>query len=330
MDLRYLRFFIAVAEEMNVTRAAERLNTVQPSVSRQIHTLEEIVGTPLFRRERHKLFLTDAGCVFLRESRAILERVNQAMERARQTAQAHDDHVSVGFILGTESPIFSRLVPTFRKQYPEMHISYRSLTEPEMLAALDDKTINAAFCAGPIDHPGIASECVLHQKLVVVLPSDHPLAELKRIPSARLAEIPLILPPLTNSPNYLAFVNHVALSAGIQLKTYIECENVFAALNSVRLGSGACLIPDYQQGFLPDNLITRSLELDPQPTLDMLIVYRKDDKLPALKAFLSAVRECFAEPMQYNSQAGNSVPIPKLVKPSTAKMPARKRIELAS
>ncbi len=296
MDLRYLRFFIAVAEEMNVTRAAERLHTVQPSVSRQIHRLEEIVGTPLFRRERHKLELTEAGSTFLKDSRLILEQVNRAIASARQSARANAARVSIGFILGTEGPIFSRLVPTLRNRYPEMQLSYRSLTEPELLDALENKSINAAFCAGPINHPSISTECVLHQKLVVVISSDHPLAKLKRIPIARLAEIPMVMPSSTGSPNYLAFLNQVARSAGVEFKTWIEHDNVLTALNAVSIGAGACLIPDYQKGYLPGRFITRSLKLEPEPTLDLLVAYRRDDKLPALASFLSVVRECMNSP----------------------------------
>ncbi len=308
MDLRYLRFFIAVAEEMNVTRAAERLHTVQPSVSRQIHRLEEIVGTPLFRRERHKLELTEAGSIFLKESRLILEQVNRAIALARQSVRANADRVSIGFILGTEGPIFSRLVPTLRQKYPEMQLSYRSLTEPELLGALENKSINAAFCAGPIDHPAISTECVLHQKLVVVIPSDHPLAKLKRIPVARLAEIPLVMPSAASSPNYVAFLNQVARSAGVEFKTFIEHDNVLAALNSVSIGAGACLIPDYQKGYLSGRFITRSLKLEPEPTLDLLVAYRKDDKLPALASFLSVVRECMNHPAPLREVISGSHP----------------------
>ena len=308
MDLRYLRFFIAVAEEMNVTRAAERLHTVQPSVSRQIHRLEEIVGTPLFRRDRHKLELTEAGSVFLKESRLILEQVNRSIALARQSARANAARVSIGFILGTEGPIFSRLVPTLRKRYPEMQLSYRSLTEPELLDALENKSINAAFCAGPIDRPSIMTECVLRQKLVVVIPLDHPLAKLKRIPIARLAEIPLIMPTAASSPNYLAFINEIARSAGVEFKTWSEHENVLAALNSVSVGAGACLIPDYQQGYLPNRFIARSLRLEPEPTLDLLVAYRKDDKLPALASFLSVVRECMNYPTPFSEKNTRSQP----------------------
>jgi LysR family hca operon transcriptional activator len=302
MDLRYLRFFIAVAEEMNVTRAAERLHTVQPSVSRQIHRLEEIVGTPLFHRKRHKLELTDAGGVFLKESRAILEQVNRAIALARQSARADAARVSIGFILGTEGPIFARLVPTLRERYPEMQLSYRPMSEPELLDSLLNKTVNAAFCAGPFNNPAIATERVLQQKLVVVIPSDHPLAKLKRIPLARLAEIPLVMPTPTTSPNYLAFINEIAKTAGVEFKTWIEHDNVLAALNSVSLGAGACLIPDYQKGYLPNRLSALSLELEPQPTLDLLVAYRKDDKLPALACFLSVVRECMNYPAPRNEK----------------------------
>lgn len=308
MDLRYLRFFIAVAEEMNVTRAAERLHTVQPSVSRQIHRLEEIVGTPLFRRERHRLELTEAGSVFLKESRLILEQVNRAIALARQSARANAARVSIGFILGTEGPIFSRLVPTLRQKYPEMQLSYRSLTEPEMFDSLENKSINAAFCAGPINHPSLSTECVLHQKLVVVISSDHPLAKLKRIPIARLAEIPLIMPPASTSPNYIAFLNQIARSAGVEFKTLSECDNVLAALASVSLGTGACLIPEYQKGYLPGRFITRSLKLEPEPTLELLVAYRKDDKLPALASFLSVVRACMNHSAPLREKSSGSQP----------------------
>jgi len=308
MDLRYLRFFIAVAEEMNVTRAAERLHTVQPSVSRQIHRLEEIVGTPLFRRERHRLTLTEAGSVFLKESRAILEQVNRAIALARQSARADLARISVGFILGTESPIFSRLVPTLRERYPEMQLSYRPMSETQLIDALENRSINAAFCVGPIHHASIVTERVLRQKLVVVIPSDHPLAKLKRIPIARLVEIPLVMPSPTTSPNYLALLNQIAQSAGIQFKNWIEHDNVLAALNSVSLGAGACLIPDYQKSYLPNRLIARSLELEPQPTIDMLVAYRKDDKLPALACFLSVVRECMEFPAPASEKAVVSPP----------------------
>jgi LysR family transcriptional regulator, hca operon transcriptional activator len=305
MDLRYLRFFIAVAEEMNFTRAAERLHTVQPSVSRQIHRLEEIVGTPLFHRERHKLGLTQAGRVFLTESRAVLEHVNRAIELARQSARADAGQVAIGFILGTESQIFPRIVPALRHRYPDIELSYRALTEFEQFVALESGSINAAFTAGPIENPAIAAEFVMHQRLVVVLPSHHPLARLKRIPVARLAEFPLIHPTAAMAPNYVTFVDKIAQSAGVQFKRRFEHDNVLSALNSVSIGAGVCLVPDYQKGILPSHLVVRPLDLNPQPSFDLLVAYRKDDRLPALSCFLTVVRECMNKPFPAMDEVGD-------------------------
>lgn len=296
MDLRYLRFFIAVAEEMNFTRAAERLHTVQPSVSRQIHRLEEIVGTSLFHRERHKLGLTPAGRVFLVESRAVLEHVNRAIELARQSARADAGQVAIGFILGTESQIFPRIVPALRQRYPDIELSYKALTEHEQMEALDNGSINAAFTAGPIANPAIVAEFVMHQRLVAVLPTHHPLARLKRIPVARLAEFPLIYPTVAMAPNYVAFVNKIVESAGVKLNRRFEHDNVLSALNSVSIGMGICLVPDYQKSILPSHMTARPLDLDPQPSFDLLVAYRKDDKLPALQCFLNVVRDCMNKP----------------------------------
>jgi LysR family hca operon transcriptional activator len=292
MDLRYLRFFIAVAEEMNITRAAERLHTVQPSVSRQIHRLEEIVGTPLFRRERHRLALTIAGQVFLKESRAVLEQMNRAIMLARQSARADVGQVAIGFILGTESQLFPWLVPALRAKYPDIQLSYQALTEAEQLPALEEGIINAAFTTGPINNSAIASEFVMHQKLVVVLPTSHPLAKKKSIPVQRLADYPLICPRAAAAPNYFALVDRIAQSAGVVFKKHFEHDNVLSALNSVSIGMGVCLIPDYQKCILPNHLTARPLDMEPQPTLDLIVAYKKDDKLPALALFLSVVREC--------------------------------------
>jgi LysR family hca operon transcriptional activator len=326
MDLRYLRFFIAVAEEMNFTRAAERLNTVQPSVSRQIHRLEEIVGTPLFQRDRHKLSLTEAGRVFLVESKAVLEHVNRAIALARQCASDDAGHVGIGFILGTESQLFPRLVPALRELYPGIELSYKALTEVEQLIALENGSINAAFTAGPIDNPDLASEFVMHQRLVVVLQTSHPLARLRRIPVARLAEFPLICPTPAMTPNYVSFVNGIAQAAGVQFKRRFEHDNVLSALNSVSIGAGVCLIPDYQKSILPSHLTSRPLDLDPQPSFDLLVAYRKDDKLPALSCFLSVVREYMSKPFFTPDGSGSESRTEQQRKPAQPGKPGNARL----
>jgi LysR family transcriptional regulator, hca operon transcriptional activator len=292
MDLRYLRYFIAVAEEMNFTRAAERLHTVQPSLSRQIRRLEEIVGTSLFNRDRHEMELTEAGRIFLYESRAILLHVDRAIMLARQGARAEAGHIVVGFILGTETRIFPKLLPALKKHCPEMQVSYRAMVESDLMTALEEEEINVAFLPGPIENDALCSDVILRQRLVAVLPTTHPLAKLKRIPVSRLASVPIVRPSQAASPKYLNCVNGIAERAGIQFTSMIEHENVLSALHAVGLGLGFCIIPDYQKDILPGSVVARPLDLEPQPTFDLLMAYRKHDRTPALVYFLGIVKEC--------------------------------------
>jgi LysR family transcriptional regulator, hca operon transcriptional activator len=291
MNLRYLRYFIAVAEEMNFTRAAERLYTVQPSLSRQIRCLEEIVGAPLFYRDKHKLELTEAGRIFLEESRAMLRQVDRAIAMARQGAKAEAVHVAIGFNMGTESRIFTRLLPVLRQRYPEMHLSYHTLMETELIEALDKERIDVGFLCGPVAVPGLRCEVLLHQEIVAVLPTDHPLAKLRRVPIEQLAEMPVILPSATANPKYVDFVMKVGRDAGVRFKLGAPYNNVLSALHAVSLGLGFCLIADYQREILSGNTVVRKLDLDPQPAYEFTLAYRQNDHRPMLANLVDCIRE---------------------------------------
>jgi LysR family hca operon transcriptional activator len=291
MDLRYLRYFVAVAEEMNFTHAAERLHTVQPSLSRQIQRLEEMVGTPLFRRNRHGLKLTEAGRIFLDESRAILQQMDRAIASARQGARAEAGHISMGFIVGTEMRIVSKFLPTLKVRCPEMKISFHTLGESELIEALENEKINVAFTGGVTTNPGIASEVVLRQRIVVLLPAAHPLARTRKIAMASLADMCWIRP---SDPTYVQSLTAIATREGVSFSSAIENDNVLSAIHAVGLGLGFAFVPDYQRDILPSSIVARPLSIEPPPTIDVSMAYRKDDRTPALAFFLSIVRECMA------------------------------------
>jgi LysR family hca operon transcriptional activator len=291
MNLRYLIYFITVAEELNFTRAAERLHTVQPSLSRQIHCLEEIVGTPLFHREKHKLQLTEAGRIFLEQARSILHQMDHAIILARQGARAEAGHVSIGYISGTESRIFAKLLPAIKLRYPEMRISYHAMTEMELIGALEKQEVDVAFLPGPIENMGLQSEVVLRQKVIAVLPASSPLARLKRIPLTRLAEVPWVAPSPAANPRYLQFVDQICRAGKVHFTVSAEHDNVLSALHAVSLGIGFSIIPDYQKAILPGSVVARTLDIEPQPFFELSVVYRKNDRLPALAFFLNIVRE---------------------------------------
>ena len=291
MDLRYLRYFVAVAEEMNFTHAAERLHTVQPSLSRQIQRLEEIVGTPLFKRDRHGLKLTEAGRIFLNESRAILERMEQAITLACQGARAEAGHISMGFIVGTEMRIMSKFLPTLKERYPEMRTSHVALVESELVDALEQGKVNVAFLSGPVQSATVTSEVLFYQKLVAVVPAAHPLSKLRAVPLAKLAALPWVRPSSRDS-RFLKKVTEVCEHEGVRFSSTIEHDNVLSALHTVGLGLGFAIVPDYQREILPRSIVARPLDVFTQPTIDVCMAYRKDDRTPALAYFVSTVREC--------------------------------------
>lgn len=291
MNHRYLRFFIAVAEELSFTRAAERLHTVQPSLSQQIRRLEEIVGARLFDREKHRLHLTEAGRIFLKESRAILQFTDRAIMLAQQAARAEAGFMTIGFLPGVEGKIFPSILPILGAKYPDIELSLRSLTSPQQLEALHNREINIGFMRGPIDDPEIEAEVVLREKIVVVLPSHHPLARLKRVPPAKLAALPMLEVARPTAPALHDAAEEIAAKAGVKFKATLPAENVLMSLSEVASGLGFCLVPDYVRQILPANVVARPLDCDPEPDFPLLVAHRRDERLPAVAFFLSLLRE---------------------------------------
>jgi LysR family hca operon transcriptional activator len=291
MDHRYLRYFIAVAEELSFTRAAERLHTVQPSLSQQIKKLEEIVGTPLFHRDTRHLELTEAGRVFLEEARAILRYMDHAIALARQAAHAEAGHIMIGFLPGAEAKIFPYILPTLRHRCPNLQVSLRSLATPEQIVALQNHLINIGFLRGPIVDSEIAWEPILREKIIAILPAQHPLAKFDRIPVPLLTKVPLVMVVREEAPIIHDITNAIAKQAGVEFHPAIDTDNVLTTLNTVGSGMGFSLLPDYVKHILPQSVAARPLALEPEPELDLLVAYRKDDRLPALPLFLALLRE---------------------------------------
>jgi len=291
MDHRYLRYFIAVAEELNFTRAAERLHTVQPSLSQQIRRLEEIVGTPLFYRKKHRLQLTEAGRIFLQEPRTILQSTDRAITLARQAARAEAGFMTIGFVPGVEGEIFPRILPILRTKYPDIELSLRSLTSPQQMEALHDREINIGFLRPPIDDPDVVSETVLREKIIAVIPANHPLAKLKRVPVRSLAALPFLEVARPAAPGLHDAAKEIAAQAGVTFNSILPADNVLMSLSEVASGLGFCLLPDNVRQILPPHVVARPLDCDPEPEFPLLVAYRKDDRVPAVAFFLSLLRE---------------------------------------
>ncbi len=278
-----------IAETLNFTRAAERLNTVQPSLSQQIRRLEEIVGTPLFWREKHHLQLSSAGQVFLKESRKLLAQAEEAVELARQAGRAERGTLTVGFPPGAEG-IYANFLHELNENYSSVQIYLRTLHSPEQVDALRNKSIDVGFIAGPLDEHDIEAEIVVRLRTVVILPASQPLAKLKRIPVVKLAALPLVRPSrLSPAPNRI--IDEIAEQNDVKFKSSVYVDNLLATVNAVATGAGFALVPEHVTYILPKGIVVRPLEMNTQPTLDLMLAYRKDNLSPTLQLFVIAFRD---------------------------------------
>ena len=176
MELRHLRYFVAVAEELNFTRAAQRLHTAQPSLSQQIQDLEQEVGVPLFIRTKRLVKLTAAGTAFLDEARLTLAQSRRAIASARKAAQAGESTLVLGFGPAAEIKLFPGTLTSLRASFPKLRLEFRSMTTLQQREALLHNEIDLAFLRPPIHEPSLEAIPVLREQLVAVLPADHPLA----------------------------------------------------------------------------------------------------------------------------------------------------------
>ncbi len=282
MELRHLRYFVAVAEELSFTAAARRLRTAQPSLSQQIRQLERFVGTPLLERTKRSVRLTGAGRVFLREARDILARTEHAVELAQLATGAHAGELSLGTNPVAEALIIPKIMPLAVERMPEIRFLIHSMLPPAMLAGLRNFSVDACFMWGPVQEADLTSVPILEQRILVVLPARHPLARAGRISLPMLDDLPCITAARANVPALHHLVNTLYKQAGIRAHPVQEADSVFAHLNMVAAGLGFALLPEYVRSILPHGVVARALAWKPPASLSLLLVHRKDDSLPAL------------------------------------------------
>ncbi|HUO59956.1 MAG TPA: LysR substrate-binding domain-containing protein [Candidatus Acidoferrales bacterium] len=291
MELRLLRYFVAVAEALNVTRAAEQLHTAQPSLSQQIRQLEDMIGGPLFLRDKHRLQLTETGRVLLPEAREILKMTESAIAHARQAALTQRGTITVAMIPGPEGLILCRAIPEFMRTYPDVQVLLRTMTAPEQIGALLKREINVGFLRGPIEHDEIASEVYMREKVVAVIPEIWPISSKEPVPVSELAQLPHISISRQVAPAVHDVSDTIAQLAGVTFRTRLNTENLITSLNAVASNLGFCFFAEYVGGIVPKGVVTRHIDLQPTPQLELLVAYRKDDTLPPLREFLKKVRE---------------------------------------
>jgi LysR family hca operon transcriptional activator len=290
MELRHLRYFIAVAEEGSLLTAAERrLHTSQPSLSRQIRDLESEIGVKLLERQPRGVTLTAAGKVFLDHARLALLQVEAAIEGARRTAQPKTPALAMGFLVGLEVTWLPHLLRMIREEAPETEVTLCSLSSPELALALMRGRLDLAFLRPEKQSLGLSFKLLAKEPLLAVLPTSHRLASRKKIRPEDLAR-EIYVSSARTSPVLQAAIEDYASSAGIVLKARYEGENISSAMSLVASTGGITLVPLYAQNMLAPNVVARALEGVP-PTVDLTLGYNEANSSPLLRRLLSRADE---------------------------------------
>lgn len=301
MELRHLRYFVAVAEAGSMTVAAEqRLHTAQPSLSRQIRDLEEQVGTPLLVRGARGIDLTAAGRVFLDHARMVLAQVEVAAEAARRAAQPARGSFALGFLTGQEMDWLPGAMQLLRDKLPEIEVTVSSQYSPELALALQKGRLDAAFMRAEPGLPELEFRRVAREHLLVVLPSDHALAAQERIEPAQLAgetfvhvsaTAPVLRTVIDDWLRSHGLAQRQAQEPGQKPVQAHEADNLAMAISLVASTRGVALLPDYARNFLPGSVVARPLAEAEPPGIDLVLGYRRANPSPLLAILLSRLDE---------------------------------------
>jgi LysR family hca operon transcriptional activator len=291
MELRHLRYFVAVAEEGSLTVAAQkRLHTAQPSLSRQIHDLELELGVQLLIRGPRGIELTASGRVFLDHARVALLQVEAAGEAARRAAQPARTSLAIGFLTGYEMDWLPPVMGILRVELPSIEVIIHSQDSPDLAAGLIRGKIDLAFLRPEKQAPGLKFRPLRKDPLIVLMPRDHALAARNSIRPQDLAgEIFIGVSPI-RAPTLRTVIDDYVTRTGVALKAKHQAENLAMAISLVASTGGVCLAPLYAQNLLPKTVVSRPIQGAP-PMVDLVLGYNEANSSPLLKFLLTKVDE---------------------------------------
>ena len=293
MELRHLRYFVAVAETKSLTLAAKaKLHTSQPSLSRQIRDLEEEIGTQLLTRGARGIELTPAGRAFLDHARVALAQVDAAAEAARRVAHPAKPCFAMGFLTGHELTWMPEALRMLHDELPNIDVMISSQYSPQLANALLKGNVDAAFLRREKGVPELAYRVLVKEPLVVILPSDHRLAALKAISPGDLVGETFVTVSDT-APVLRVVIDNYLKRSGINITPAHEADHLAMGMSLIASTGGVGLLPAYAQNFLPRPVTSRPLKGD-TPTIDLVLGYKKSNQSPILKLLLSRLDELVA------------------------------------
>lgn len=290
MELRHLRYVVALAEELHFGRAAARLQMAQPPLSQQIRQLEQELGMRLFNRTQRSVSVTEAGAIFVEGARRTLEEADRTIHRARLAYHGQIGTLRVG-VLGTATlSVLPDIIRAYRTRYPNVELVLDELHTATSVTALQARTIDVGFARSPVHADGLIGEVVHNEGMVVALPEGHRLCGQQIVRLQQLAEEPFILWPRGESPVMYDEVIACCQRAGFSPRVVQQASRMETMTGLVAAGMGVTLVMESVRHLQRPGVVYRPLA-DPGPRFPLLVIWRQDNASAVLSHFLRVVRE---------------------------------------
>lgn len=289
MDLRRLRYFVAVAEELHIGRAARRLNMSQPPLTRQIQQLETEVGSTLFIRTKRGVEMTNAGKVLFEEARHLIVLAGRAEERTRLAGMGRSGRIDVG-VFGSNLFAIPDLLLKFTRLCPDVDVVIHAMNKQEQFQALSDRRTAVGFNYLGLKLAGIASVKIRTEPVFIAIAENDPLASRDSIALREISDRPFIVSASGPRPNLIDFVFSLCLEAGFQPRVSQEVTDSLTAVALTAAGFGVSLVPAAAASVKLPNVVFKRIERSTPVTIDLHCIYRSDDTSPVLGEFLRTIR----------------------------------------
>lgn len=290
MELRHVRYFVAVAEELSFGGAARRVHVAQPALSKQVGSLERELGVKLFDRTKRRIELTDAGRAFLERSYRILEQVGEAASEAARAGRGEVGSLRVGFTGMTLYSVVPGVVKEFGERFPEVEVTLREMCTRTLTEGISGKQVDVGFLHPPVADDDIALEAMLAEPLVAVLPEDHPLSGRPEVSLSELADDPFVLFPRDEGPENYDRIIGLCRASGFGPRIVNETSLPQTVIGLVAADIGVSLVWSSMRNLRRPGVVYIPLS-GPTLLMQTALAWRRGDPSAILSAFLDVARD---------------------------------------